>query len=56
MNAMTKGCLGGTGVCFISYEGEVFPCGHLPAIAGGSRKQSSADIWTNAEVFSQPTT
>ena len=31
MNAMTKGCLAGTGVCFISHEGEVFPCGYLPA-------------------------
>jgi radical SAM protein with 4Fe4S-binding SPASM domain len=53
MNAMTKGCLAGTGVCFISHEGEVFPCGYLPAIAGDLRKQSFADIWTNAEVFSQ---
>jgi radical SAM protein with 4Fe4S-binding SPASM domain len=53
MNAMTKGCLAGTGICFISYEGEVFPCGYLPAIAGDLRKQSFADIWTNAEVFHQ---
>ena len=53
MNAMTKGCLAGTGVCFISHEGEVFPCGYLPAIAGDLRKQSFADIWINAQVFSQ---
>jgi radical SAM protein with 4Fe4S-binding SPASM domain len=53
MNAMTKGCLAGTGVCFISHEGEVFPCGYLPAIAGDLRKQSFADIWTNSEVFNQ---
>jgi radical SAM protein with 4Fe4S-binding SPASM domain len=53
MNAMTKGCLAGTGVCFISHEGEVFPCGYLPAIAGDLRKQSFADIWTNSEVFGQ---
>jgi radical SAM protein with 4Fe4S-binding SPASM domain len=51
MNAMTKGCLAGTGVCFISHEGEVFPCGYLPAIAGDLRKQKFADIWANAEVF-----
>jgi len=51
MNAMTKGCLAGTGVCFISHEGEVFPCGYLPVIAGDLRKQSFADIWENAEVF-----
>jgi len=51
MNAMTKGCLAGTGVCFISHEGEVFPCGYLPAIAGDLRKQSFADIWERADVF-----
>ncbi len=53
MNAMTKGCLAGTGVCFVSHEGEVFPCGYLPAIAGDLRKQSFADIWTNSVVFGQ---
>jgi len=51
MNAMTKGCLAGTGVCFISHEGEVFPCGYLPVIAGDLRKQSFAEIWDHAEVF-----
>ena len=51
MNAMTKGCLAGTGVCFISHEGEVFPCGYLPVIAGDLRKQTFADIWEHAEVF-----
>jgi radical SAM protein with 4Fe4S-binding SPASM domain len=51
MNAMTKGCLAGTGVCFISHEGEVFPCGYLPAIAGDLRKEKFADIWANAKVF-----
>lgn len=51
MNAMTKGCLAGTGVCFISHEGEVFPCGYLPVIAGDLRKQKFIDIWNDAEVF-----
>jgi AdoMet-dependent heme synthase len=51
MNAMTKGCLAGTGVCFISHEGEVFPCGYLPSIAGDLRKEKFADIWANAKVF-----
>ena len=53
MNAMTKGCLAGTGVCFISHEGEVFPCGYLPAVAGDLRRQAFADIWNNSEVFAQ---
>ena len=51
MNAMTKGCLAGTGVCFISHEGEVFPCGYLPAIAGDLRKEKFANVWANAKVF-----
>jgi len=53
MNAMTKGCLAGTGVCFISHEGEVFPCGYLPAIAGDLRREKFADIWANAKVFNE---
>ncbi|HUM05632.1 MAG TPA: radical SAM protein [Terriglobales bacterium] len=53
MNAMTKGCLAGTGVCFISHEGEVFPCGYLPAIAGDLRHEQFAEIWANAKVFNE---
>ena len=53
MNAMTKGCLAGTGVCFISHEGEVFPCGYLPALAGDLREQSFAEIWNTSSVFAQ---
>ena len=48
---MTKGCLAGTGVAFISNLGEVFPCGYLPVKAGDINTQSFADIWENAEVF-----
>ena len=51
LNAMTKGCLAGTGVCFISHEGEVYPCGYLPVIAGDLRKQTFIDIWENSAVF-----
>src|SRR5690349_949199 len=53
MNAMTKGCLAGTGVCFISHEGEVYPCGYLPVVAGDLRTQAFSDIWDHAEVFQQ---
>ncbi len=51
MQAMTKGCLAGTGVCFISYQGEVFPCGYLPALAGNLHEQTLEEIWENAPVF-----
>jgi radical SAM protein with 4Fe4S-binding SPASM domain len=53
MNAMTKGCLAGTAVCFISNQGEVYPCGYLPALAGDLKKQPFADIWQNSVVFDQ---
>jgi AdoMet-dependent heme synthase len=53
MSATTKGCLAGTGVCFISHQGEVFPCGYLPALAGDLRKQSFAGIWNDSRVFAQ---
>jgi len=53
MNAMTKGCLAGTAVCFISHQGEVYPCGYLPALAGDLKKQGFADIWENSFVFNQ---
>jgi AdoMet-dependent heme synthase len=53
MNAMTKGCLAGTGVAFISHEGEVFPCGYLPVKAGDLRQQSFKDVWENSIVFEQ---
>jgi radical SAM protein with 4Fe4S-binding SPASM domain len=53
MHAMTKGCLAGSSVCFISHLGEVYPCGYLPVIAGDLRRQSFAEIWEKSEVFQQ---
>lgn len=51
MHAMTKGCLAGTGVCFVSHTGEVFPCGYLPVRAGNVLQQDLAEIWRSSEVF-----
>jgi AdoMet-dependent heme synthase len=53
MNAMTKGCLAGTAVCFISHQGEVYPCGYLPVLAGDLKRQSFAEIWQDSLVFNQ---
>lgn len=53
MHAMTKGCLAGSAVCFISHVGEVYPCGYLPVVAGDLRSQSFAEIWEHSEVFRQ---
>jgi heme b synthase len=51
LHAMTKGCLAGTGVCFVSHRGEVFPCGYLPVEAGNIRQQPFREIWESAAVF-----
>ncbi len=50
---MTKGCLAGTAVCFISNQGEVYPCGYLPALAGDLKKLPFVEIWENSVVFNQ---
>jgi len=49
--AMTKGCLAGSGVCFVSHKGEVYPCGYLPVSAGNVRDTHFHEIWDNAKVF-----
>jgi MoaA/NifB/PqqE/SkfB family radical SAM enzyme len=46
LNAMMKGRLAGTGVGFISHEGDVYPCGDLPVVAGDLRKQTLSDLWS----------
>ena len=51
LSAMTRGCLAGTSVCFISNEGAVYPCGYLPVSAGDTRVQRFADIWNDSPVF-----
>ena len=53
MNAMTKGCLAGTGVCFVSHRGEVFPCGYLPVEAGSIRRQPFQAIWERSPLFAE---
>jgi AdoMet-dependent heme synthase len=53
MNAMTKGCLAGTGVCFISHQGDIYPCGYLPVLAGSLKQQTFGEIWEHATVFEQ---
>lgn len=51
MHAVTRGCLAGSGVCFISHEGKVYPCGYLPVEAGNLRRQPFREVWESAQVF-----
>jgi len=51
MDAMTRGCLGGTGFCFISHRGIVQPCGFLDVNCGDITQTSFADIWNRSDIF-----
>jgi len=51
LSTMTRGCLAGTAVCFVSNVGDVYPCGYLPVTAGNIRQQPFGDVWRSAEVF-----
>jgi heme b synthase len=51
MSAMSRGCLAGTGVCFISHRGGVQPCGYLPVVAGNVREKPFHEIWEESEIF-----
>ncbi|MGL4369040.1 MAG: radical SAM protein, partial [Spirochaetota bacterium] len=53
MAALTKGCLAGSGVCFISHTGEVQPCGYLPLSAGNILAGSFAKIWNESPLLLQ---
>ena len=53
MAAMTKGCLAGSSVCFVSYKGDVYPCGYFPVSAGNVRETSLRNIWEGASLFQQ---
>ncbi|MFH1382030.1 MAG: radical SAM protein [Chloroflexota bacterium] len=50
-NAITRGCLAGTGFCFISHQGKVKGCGYLDVEAGDVRKQTFGQIWAEAPLF-----
>jgi len=51
LDAFTRGCLAGTGFCFISHVGRVQGCGYLDVEAGNVREQSLASIWSDSPVF-----
>lgn len=53
MHGISKGCLAGTGVCFVSARGDVYPCGYLPVKAGNIFETPLKEIWQGAEVFNK---
>jgi heme b synthase len=53
MDAMTRGCLGGTGFCFIGHTGQVQPCGYLELPCGNVRETPFPEIWRASKPFVQ---
>jgi heme b synthase len=53
LDAVTRGCLGGSAFCFISHDGIVQPCGYLELNCGDLKKASFEWIWRHSDVFRQ---
>jgi len=51
LDAVTRGCLGGIGFCFISHTGIVQPCGFLDLNCGDVTKNQFSNIWNDSEIF-----
>jgi radical SAM protein with 4Fe4S-binding SPASM domain len=51
LDAVTKGCLGGSGFAFVSHVGEVQPCGYLELSAGNIKSTPFSQIWRDLELF-----
>ena len=47
----TRGCLAGTGFCFISHVGDVQPCGYFDLQLGNVREKPLSAIWRESPVF-----
>lgn len=51
LDAVTRGCLGGTGFCFISHRGIVQPCGFLDVPCGDVTQTPFHEIWEHSKAF-----
>jgi len=51
LDRTTRGCLAGDGYCFISYRGDVTPCGYFPVVAGNIRQQPFREIYGESALF-----
>ncbi len=51
LDAVTRGCLGGTSFCFISNQGIVQPCGYLELDCGDLKTSTFESIWEGSGVF-----
>ena len=53
LDAVTRGCLGGTSFCFIGYNGIVQPCGYLELNSGDLKVSTFEAVWRDSEIFNQ---
>ncbi|MCP4681284.1 MAG: heme b synthase [Desulfobacterales bacterium] len=53
LDAVTRGCLGGTAFCFISHQGIVQPCGYLELNCGNLNDSTFESIWQDSQIFNQ---
>ncbi|MDZ7832903.1 MAG: heme b synthase [Desulfobacterales bacterium] len=53
LDAVTRGCLGGTSFCFISHTGIVQPCGFLDLNCGDVTQTPFSEIWWHSGIFNQ---
>jgi len=51
LDRTTRGCLAGDGYCFISYRGDVTPCGYFPVVAGNVREKPLREIYLDSPLF-----
>jgi heme b synthase len=51
LDAVSRGCLGGVGFCFISHSGQVQPCGYLDLDCGQVRETPFPEIWKKSQQF-----
>jgi radical SAM protein with 4Fe4S-binding SPASM domain len=51
LDRTTRGCLAGDGYCFVSYRGDITPCGYFPVVAGNIRQQTFREIYSDSDLF-----
>jgi heme b synthase len=51
LDAVSRGCLGGVGFCFISHTGQVQPCGYLELDCGQVKEAPFPQIWRASRQF-----
>jgi len=52
-DSISRGCMAGSGFCFISHTGQVQGCGYLEVPAGNIRNQTFGQIWHDSQLFKQ---